>query len=553
MLKKKFMAKVLQRMGIMALVLCLLAVSAFPGWFSFNAVAEGNSEPNMLKMWGITDFHHLGRVFSGLTAGTQYVYSVYFNNDSGGASKPVVSKWNDVKWGVGQGAAIKTVGLVTYDKEEYDPVHHRMSITFTADTGIPYYIGITSNLVADSKPVYYTGFELTEKGSTVNLFPNSYFETNDLSGWYRVSDTDPTAAGVSLLTGSGGTINLYSVVSKDGTGANEYPAEYTTFDEFFASNLNPNPNMLKMWGISDYHHFGRIFSDLALDTEYVYSVYFNNDSGGASMPIVAPWSDVNNGVGAGAAIDTKKVSGSVEYDPVYKKMSFTFWTHPTISMPYYIGVSSNKVADSKPVYYTGFELTAVGSTVNLFPNSYFENNNLSGWYRVSDTAGQDPHNGVSVSLGSGGTVNLYSIVSNNGTGVNAYPAGYTTFDEYFIGERFTVSFNADGGSPAPSNALAIPGDKITAPPAMTKVGYVFAGWYSDVGLQSKWDFGANEVTQNMTLYAKWFDADNLIRDLKLYLLKTDGDFADVFAYNEILGFETTPDIITLLTLKKDSL
>jgi uncharacterized repeat protein (TIGR02543 family) len=68
---------------------------------------------------------------------------------------------------------------------------------------------------------------------------------------------------------------------------------------------------------------------------------------------------------------------------------------------------------------------------------------------------------------------------------------------------FTVSFNADGGTPAPSAQSVPSGGKVTAPAAMTKEGYTFGGWYTEPSLTNPWVFAADTVTANSTLYAKW--------------------------------------------------
>ena len=47
------------------------------------------------------------------------------------------------------------------------------------------------------------------------------------------------------------------------------------------------------------------------------------------------------------------------------------------------------------------------------------------------------------------------------------------------------------------------GATISAPTAPTKSGYTFGGWYNDSGLTTAWDFSADTVTANITLYAKW--------------------------------------------------
>ncbi len=68
---------------------------------------------------------------------------------------------------------------------------------------------------------------------------------------------------------------------------------------------------------------------------------------------------------------------------------------------------------------------------------------------------------------------------------------------------YTVTFESNGGSVV----AAIPGielsAKITAPTAPTKADFDFAGWFKDVELTQPWDFDADVVEVNLTLYAKW--------------------------------------------------
>jgi uncharacterized repeat protein (TIGR02543 family) len=80
--------------------------------------------------------------------------------------------------------------------------------------------------------------------------------------------------------------------------------------------------------------------------------------------------------------------------------------------------------------------------------------------------------------------------------------GNTTVYAKFI-PVYTVSFNADGGTPAPVQQNIKHGDKVTQPLAMTKTGYSFGGWYKEVGLTNTWDFANDIVTGSITLYARW--------------------------------------------------
>ena len=71
-------------------------------------------------------------------------------------------------------------------------------------------------------------------------------------------------------------------------------------------------------------------------------------------------------------------------------------------------------------------------------------------------------------------------------------------------EKFKVEFDAKGGSPVSAQYIE-KGGKVTRPPDPAKLGYIFGGWYKDAACSDgqKWDFDANTVTGNMTLYAQW--------------------------------------------------
>ena len=67
----------------------------------------------------------------------------------------------------------------------------------------------------------------------------------------------------------------------------------------------------------------------------------------------------------------------------------------------------------------------------------------------------------------------------------------------------TVTFNAAGGQPAPSDQIVVSGGKLIEPAAMTRSGFTFDGWYKESNFTTKWNFAADTVQGNITLYAKW--------------------------------------------------
>ncbi|MDR0567357.1 MAG: InlB B-repeat-containing protein, partial [Prevotellaceae bacterium] len=68
--------------------------------------------------------------------------------------------------------------------------------------------------------------------------------------------------------------------------------------------------------------------------------------------------------------------------------------------------------------------------------------------------------------------------------------------------QYLVIFAGNGGSPVPAQTVE-EGATVTRPADPTKAGHTFGGWYADANLTALWDFAANRVTTETTLYAKW--------------------------------------------------
>ena len=71
-----------------------------------------------------------------------------------------------------------------------------------------------------------------------------------------------------------------------------------------------------------------------------------------------------------------------------------------------------------------------------------------------------------------------------------------------VAKKYTVTYNTNGGS-AVDSATVSEGHKLTVPTVPTKDGYTFLGWYKDAAFTNRWNFDADTVTGNTTLYAKW--------------------------------------------------
>ncbi len=72
---------------------------------------------------------------------------------------------------------------------------------------------------------------------------------------------------------------------------------------------------------------------------------------------------------------------------------------------------------------------------------------------------------------------------------------------------FTVSFDANGHGTAPEAVIADEGALITEPAALSEDGYTFTGWYKDAAAAEKWDFSADKILEDITLYAGWYEEE----------------------------------------------
>ena len=68
--------------------------------------------------------------------------------------------------------------------------------------------------------------------------------------------------------------------------------------------------------------------------------------------------------------------------------------------------------------------------------------------------------------------------------------------------QYNVAFNSNGGTAVNSQNVTYNTTATQPSPAPTRTGYTFAGWYSDAGLTSVFNF-TTPITAPITLYAKW--------------------------------------------------
>lgn len=111
--------------------------------------------------------------------------------------------------------------------------------------------------------------------------------------------------------------------------------------------------------------------------------------------------------------------------------------------------------------------------------------------------------GESVTI-EGNSLTIKQQADNTIATITAYINGQSAATkEYTIPAEGTyiVTFNTDGGSEVSSQTVNYNGT-VATPEEPTKAGYTFAGWYTDAGCTTEYNF-ATSVTGNITLYAKW--------------------------------------------------
>ncbi|MCL2845503.1 MAG: InlB B-repeat-containing protein [Chitinivibrionia bacterium] len=106
---------------------------------------------------------------------------------------------------------------------------------------------------------------------------------------------------------------------------------------------------------------------------------------------------------------------------------------------------------------------------------------------------------------SGWTITGAEIINGNTANPAMFdmPANAVVLTANFT-PTYTVSFNSQGGKPIDAIYNVLSGSRITAPSVVpTKSDSVFGGWYKDADCTTPWNFGADVVISDITLFAKW--------------------------------------------------
>ena len=72
--------------------------------------------------------------------------------------------------------------------------------------------------------------------------------------------------------------------------------------------------------------------------------------------------------------------------------------------------------------------------------------------------------------------------------------------------QHTVTFNVNGGTPAPAAQTVNAGSLVTQPTPPTREGHAFGGWWTQETGGTQWNFATSTVSANITLWARWLEA-----------------------------------------------
>jgi uncharacterized repeat protein (TIGR02543 family) len=123
------------------------------------------------------------------------------------------------------------------------------------------------------------------------------------------------------------------------------------------------------------------------------------------------------------------------------------------------------------------------------------------WRNDGSMGTQPPAAIDDISVTASSSQNTYTefVFGSGGTAVTANTTLYLQWTPVYA-----VTWNPDGGAPAPTQTSVNHGGSITAPAPMTKSGdYIFGGWYTNSALTSAATFPVASVTESKSFYAKW--------------------------------------------------
>ena len=135
----------------------------------------------------------------------------------------------------------------------------------------------------------------------------------------------------------------------------------------------------------------------------------------------------------------------------------------------------------------------------LSSNVNWSVNKSDSWITIDKTSGSGYGHIIITVPQNTSTNQLSGTITVSGSGVASQIVNITQLGAV-APTYYTVTFNANGGSPTPSSQSIVSGGKVTQPQTPARSGYTFDGWYDGSHL---WNFAYDTVYYHLTLSAQW--------------------------------------------------
>ena len=317
-------------------------------------------------------------------------------------------------------------------------------------------------------------------------------------GWYSDSDLITAFSFTTVITAdltlyAKWTINSYTV-SFNSNGGTAVTSQVVAYGSTATAPTAPTRTGYTFAGwysdsdlISAFSFTTPITTDLTLYAKWTINSYLLSVTRVGDGLVTSTPAGIDCGATCGASYDYNQLVTLTAAATVGS--TFTGWTGActgtgscVVTMDAAKAVTATFTLNNYTVSFDSNGGTAVGSQVVAYnglatapPDPTRTGHTFAGWYSDSDLSS-------AFSFSTAITTNL------------------TLYAKWTI-NNYTVSFDSNGGSSVGNQVVAYNG-LATAPPAPTRTGYTFAGWYSDPGLISAFSF-TTAITADLTLYAKW--------------------------------------------------
>ncbi|MDR1033208.1 MAG: InlB B-repeat-containing protein [Bifidobacteriaceae bacterium] len=195
------------------------------------------------------------------------------------------------------------------------------------------------------------------------------------------------------------------------------------------------------------------------------------------------WNTLANGSGNDYTADAKiTMDGDAE---LYAK-----WNADTYTIEFDLTSAENNDAECAQFDVT-YDVAVPSFTCTVPPTK--ANHAVDGWQIGSTDITLFDENGAIIKGVSGYT-------DASGKWINA--DGGVTLEPKWKVTAYTVTFVSNDGTSVPPKTVPV-GETVDKPDDPTKTDYTFVAWYSDIDLQTEWDFETDLITEDVALYAKW--------------------------------------------------